>query len=117
MIGPAQIRAARALLGWSQSHLARVAAVGIATIQRIEGRPRTLGPYAATLEKIQATLEASGVTFLPVEPALGLGAGVRFSRPIEGDWDLSETARERGTRPHRNAAAPRDKRDRSDELF
>ena len=33
-----QVRAARALLGWSQGKLARMAGVGLATLQRIEQR-------------------------------------------------------------------------------
>ena len=36
MISGAQVRAARALLGWTAKELARKASVGISTVQRIE---------------------------------------------------------------------------------
>jgi transcriptional regulator with XRE-family HTH domain len=36
MISGAQVRAARALLGWTAKELARKANVGISTVQRIE---------------------------------------------------------------------------------
>ena len=36
MISGAQVRAARALLGWTAKELARKAGVGISTVQRIE---------------------------------------------------------------------------------
>ena len=38
MLEAAQVRAARALLGWRQEELAKASRVGIATIQRLENR-------------------------------------------------------------------------------
>ena len=47
----AQIRAARALLGWSQSQLASAAGVGLATLQRIEQSEGVMkGNFATVLE-------------------------------------------------------------------
>ena len=47
---PVQIRAARALLGWSQSELAQRAGVGLATLQRLEQSQSILkGNYATIL--------------------------------------------------------------------
>ena len=53
MLESAQIRAARALLGWHQEQLAKRAKIGLATIQRLERAPP--GPvmaHVATVMKI-----------------------------------------------------------------
>jgi transcriptional regulator with XRE-family HTH domain len=63
MISGAQIRAARAFLGWTVKELAEKSNVGISTIQRIEnaiGPPNTL---VSNLAAIQSTLEAAGIEF------------------------------------------------------
>jgi transcriptional regulator with XRE-family HTH domain len=75
MILPAQIRAARALLSLSQRDLAKLAAVGLATVKRIEAAPDVRGA-ADTFWKIQLALEAVGVEFISAE--LGKGPGVRL---------------------------------------
>jgi transcriptional regulator with XRE-family HTH domain len=59
----AQIRAARALLGWSQIKLARSAGIGLATLQRIEQSDGIVKGNFATVLKIQKTLEAAGISF------------------------------------------------------
>jgi transcriptional regulator with XRE-family HTH domain len=78
MITGAQMRAARALLGWSASELADRARVAYATVQRAEaavGIPHTQGH---NLFRIQQALEAGGIVFLdPGENREG-GAGIRF---------------------------------------
>jgi transcriptional regulator with XRE-family HTH domain len=79
MLYAAQIRAARALLGWRQEELAKASRIGTATIQRIE---RSVGPirgYVSTLMRIQASFEQAGIRFLDNEP--GGGIGVRLSTP------------------------------------
>ena len=58
-----QIRAARALLGWSQSKLARAAGVGLATLQRIEQNEGVVKGNFSTILKIQNVLEKAGVQF------------------------------------------------------
>jgi transcriptional regulator with XRE-family HTH domain len=58
-----QIRAARALLGWSQSKLARAAGVGLATLQRIEQNEGVVKGNFATILKIQNVLEHAGIQF------------------------------------------------------
>ena len=58
-----QIRAARALLGWSQGKLARAAGVGLATLQRIERNEGVVKGNFSTVLKIQKTLEQAGVYF------------------------------------------------------
>jgi transcriptional regulator with XRE-family HTH domain len=58
-----QIRAARALLGWSQSQLARRAGVGVATLQRIEQNKGLVKGNFSTIIKIQKALEHAGIHF------------------------------------------------------
>ena len=58
---PAQCRAARALLDWSQAELARQAKVAKQTLADFERGART--PYARTLDDIRGALEAAGVEF------------------------------------------------------
>ena len=71
----AQIRAARALLGWSQGQLARAAGVGLATLQRIEQSEGVVKGNFATVLKIQNALEQAGVHFTDDE---GGEIGVRL---------------------------------------
>ena len=58
---PAQCRAARALLNWSQTELAKKAAVAKQTLGDFERGARQ--PYPRTLEDIRAVLETAGVEF------------------------------------------------------
>ena len=60
----AQIRAARALLGWSQNQLARRAGVGPATLQRIEQSNGIVKGNFSTILKIQKALEQAGIHFI-----------------------------------------------------
>jgi transcriptional regulator with XRE-family HTH domain len=59
----AQIRAARALLGWSQTDLAHVAGIGLATLQRIEQTEGVVKGNFSTILKIQKALEEAGIRF------------------------------------------------------
>ncbi len=74
---PVQIRAARALLGWSQSELAQRAGVGLATLQRLEQSQSILKGNYATILKIQSVLEQAGISFIDDGPN---DIGVRLSR-------------------------------------
>lgn len=59
-----QVRAARALLGWSATELAEACGVTIRTIQRLEAS-ETLGEQRAeTYKKVRAALEAQGIEFI-----------------------------------------------------
>jgi transcriptional regulator with XRE-family HTH domain len=58
-----QLRAARALLGWSQDELAANSAVSKPTIARLELTPGVLGGYPDTREKLIGALEDAGVEF------------------------------------------------------
>lgn len=61
MLKPAQIRAARALLGWRQEDLSKASGVGTATIYRIEKDDRPVTGYVSTLVRIQAAFEQAGI--------------------------------------------------------
>jgi hypothetical protein len=74
--GP-QCRAARGLLGWSVAQLAQAAGVAWRTIQRAEASEGVPRMHIATLEKIQAALEAAGVEFIQRSNS---GVGVRLRR-------------------------------------
>jgi transcriptional regulator with XRE-family HTH domain len=71
---PAQCRAARALLGWSQDKLSEEAKVAKQTLADFERGART--PYPRTLADILKALEVAGVGLVDDE----LGVGVRLSR-------------------------------------
>jgi transcriptional regulator with XRE-family HTH domain len=74
-ITPAQSRAARGLLGWSQQELAGRAAVGVVTVYQLESGKSA--PRRATLTVIRQALEAAGVIFID---ANGEGPGVRLRK-------------------------------------
>lgn len=62
MITPAQIRAGRGLLKWTQATLAARAAVSVVTLNMIEADQ--VSPRARTLDAIRVALEREGVGFL-----------------------------------------------------
>ena len=74
MLTPAQLRAARALLGWSRDDLAAKSGVAAVTVKGFE----YLGADSkiSTLQKMRRALEAAGIQFID-EDADG-GAGLRF---------------------------------------
>lgn len=73
-----QIRAGRALLRWSTSHLAERAEVGIATIHRAEAGDDVPSMNVKTLSKIKQALETAGVEFLDGSYSGNGGPGVRL---------------------------------------
>ena len=75
-----QVKAARALLAWSQEQLAEAADVSLPTIKRLEANDGPLGGRSGTGAKIQAALEAAGVAFINEN---GGGAGVRLRKPTK----------------------------------
>ncbi len=78
MLTAAQIRAARALIEWSQPQLAEAAGLSHPTIRRMEG---SLGPgrsSAANVEAVKRALEKAGVEFI-TEGSAG-GPGVRLKK-------------------------------------
>ena len=76
-----QVKAARALLGWSQEELAKTSMVSVPTIKRLESQEGVLGGRADTAKKIAISLEKAGVVFIDEN---GGGAGVRLSKGRRG---------------------------------
>ena len=76
MITIQQIRAARGLLGWSQTELANRAGLSLPTVKRVEAGA---GPHVSdeARRRIQKALEAGGAQFLSEN---GGGPGVRLRK-------------------------------------
>ncbi len=77
MLKPAQCRAARALLDWSQQELAENSGVGTVAIHQLESG--TSRPRRATLDVVKRALEKAGVEFINQN---GGGPGVRLRHPV-----------------------------------
>ncbi|MGI4747469.1 MAG: helix-turn-helix domain-containing protein [Janthinobacterium lividum] len=58
---PAQVRAARALLGWSRDRLSETCGVPVRTLDRLEKGQGS--PQLRTVEAIRTALEMAGVEF------------------------------------------------------
>jgi transcriptional regulator with XRE-family HTH domain len=72
-----QVKAARALLGWSQADLANRSGVSEPTIARLESAEGELGGREDTGEKIRRAIETAGVEFIDEN---GGGQGVRLRK-------------------------------------
>ena len=75
MVTPREVRAARAILGWTRQQLADRAVVSLNSVIRFE--QGVVAPRPATLSAIRETLEAAGVEFLSLS---GSDEGVRLHR-------------------------------------
>jgi len=72
---PAQARAARALINWTQPRLAEAAGVGLSTVVDFERERRVVS--SESQKAIQSALEAAGVIFVDED---GEGPGVRLRK-------------------------------------
>jgi transcriptional regulator with XRE-family HTH domain len=81
MLTAAQIRAARALLGWSQPALAQASGLSLPTIVRMEGQQGPGRSAAANVDAVQRALEEAGVIFLGSKELYQGGPGVRLKLP------------------------------------
>lgn len=79
MVTVGQLRAARGLLGWSQSELASRAGLSLPTIKRLEGG---FGPRVSdeVRDKVQRAIENAGIQFIHEN---GGGSGVRLRKRQE----------------------------------
>lgn len=73
-----QIRAARALLGWTAADLAEQSGVSYPTVQRMDATRGQVSGRHETVEAIRKALEARGIQFLESgQVAAGPGVAVR----------------------------------------
>jgi len=63
VISASQIRAARALLGWSGADLARKSEIGITTLRRYEVQQGIPAANTSVLMTIKACFEEAGIEF------------------------------------------------------
>lgn len=78
MITPAQSRAARGLIEWSQEQLAQASHLGLSTVRDFEKGRRV--PTHNNLVAIKNALETAGVVFLADGDTVQGGAGVRLTK-------------------------------------
>jgi transcriptional regulator with XRE-family HTH domain len=76
LISPAQMRAARGLLGWSQTKLGAEAGMSLPTVKRYETAAGSKVSDDA-VEKLRSALESAGVEFIAEN---GGGPGVRLRK-------------------------------------
>lgn len=72
-----QVKAARALLGWSQDEMAKRSGVSIPTVKRLEAEDGELGGRPSTGEALVGALETAGAIFVDEN---GEGPGVRLRK-------------------------------------
>ena len=75
-----QIRAARALVGWTAADLAKHSGVSYPTVQRMDAAKGQVSGRHETVEAIRRALEAAGIQFLErgqvaTGPGVALGKG------------------------------------------
>jgi DNA-binding XRE family transcriptional regulator len=78
VLTPRQLRAARALLGWSRAMLADKSGVPVRTIENFEAEKVT--PLLTTAGKLRLTLERAGVIFQDADREAGPGVRLRDGR-------------------------------------
>jgi transcriptional regulator with XRE-family HTH domain len=91
MITGAQIRAARAALGWSAQTLADRTGIGARTIARFEGVDDVPPSRSSTLIEIKTVLESAGIEFIG-SPADRPGIRVALPRRPENQNSPSDQA-------------------------
>jgi transcriptional regulator with XRE-family HTH domain len=76
MITAGQVRAARALIGWTQADLAQASGVSQVAIKNLERG--VTDPRVSTINNIQVAFDQGGVIFLASREARDGGPGVRL---------------------------------------
>ncbi|MBR1232813.1 helix-turn-helix transcriptional regulator [Bradyrhizobium sp. AUGA SZCCT0182] len=80
MVTTRQIKAARALLAWSQADLANRSGISEPTVARLESADGEVGGREDTAQRMRAAIEAAGVDFIDEN---GGGPGVRLRKPTK----------------------------------
>jgi predicted transcriptional regulator len=79
LLSAAQMRAARALLGWDQRQLAEASGVSLPTIRRMEASEANVRGNVDTLVKVVEALERGGMVLIGAgSVSEGGGRGVRL---------------------------------------
>jgi len=81
MLRANQIRAARALLNWSQAELVEKSGLSLTTVRRMEDEK--IGPErssAGNVAAVTTVLEEAGIVFLETGQSFDGGPGVRMGR-------------------------------------
>jgi len=82
MLTAAQMKAARALLGWDQRQLAEAAGLSLPTVQRMEASDGNVRGNVDSLVKVVEALEAAGIELIAEgATSSGGGRGVRLRSP------------------------------------
>jgi transcriptional regulator with XRE-family HTH domain len=82
MISAGQLRAARAMLGLDQKHLAELAGLSVPTIQRMEASDGVIRGNVDSLMKLVHALEAAGIELIAAGAAsMSGGRGIRLKSP------------------------------------
>lgn len=68
----AQIKAARAMVGWTAQDLANASKVGVATIRRAESEGTLERMHEANKHALRMALEQAGIEFLSDGAAIGV---------------------------------------------
>jgi hypothetical protein len=84
-----QVKAARALLAWSQADLVQHSGVLEPTVKRLESRDGTRGGRTGTAQKIVGAFEAAGIRFISEN---GEGTGVRL-HDLRSEFEPSRIAK------------------------
>lgn len=84
-----QVKAARALLAWSQADLVQHSGVSEPTVKRLESQDGALGGRTGTAEKIVGAFEAAGIRFIS---GSGGGTGVRL-HDLRSEFEPSDVAK------------------------
>jgi predicted transcriptional regulator len=79
MVSSSQIKAARAMLGWSAIELANRSGVGSASIKRYEVQPGIPIANTKNLMVIRNTFEEAGIEFIG-DPLVNPGVTLRIKR-------------------------------------
>ena len=78
MLTPAQLRGARAMIGWSRERLAEETGVPNRTLEKFETGNGDLRLQAAS--KVRRTLEKAGLVFIDPDQEFGPGVRLREGR-------------------------------------
>lgn len=93
MLTPAQLRAARALLGIDQATLAESAGVSLPTIQRMEASDGYVRGMVESVTRVIEALEQRGVELISEDSvSTGGGRGVRLRDPAKPQFRAGSAA-------------------------